>query len=72
LIEAKADGPSTIVRVDGNLGYAFNQYASLKGGLNVMKFTSGDGSQTLNPGFGLQTSGECQHICRLTFLTLKD
>lgn len=52
LIEAKSEGTANIVRLDGNLGYAFNKYVNLKGGLNVMKFTKGEIFKDLNPGFG--------------------
>lgn len=50
---------ATIGRLDGNVGYAFNKYINLKGGLNAMKFirqteidsTPGLGYQA---GFGFQ------------------
>lgn len=60
LMEAKSESSVNIARVDGNLGYAFNKYVNLKGGLNVIKFTSGDGLKDLNPGFGYQASAGFQ------------
>jgi hypothetical protein len=56
LIETKDESSANIARVDGNLGYAFNKYVNLKGGLNVMKFTSSNGVKDLNAGFGFQAS----------------
>lgn len=57
LIEAKFERSANIARLDGNLGYAFNKFVNLKGGLNVMKFTSGgEVIEDLNPGFGYQAS----------------
>lgn len=56
MIEAKAERSSNMVRVDGNLGCAFNKYVNLKAGLNATKFTSGDGVKDLNPGVGFQAS----------------
>lgn len=56
LIEAKSESSANIARVDGNLGYAFNKYVNLKGGLNAMKFTSGNGVKDLDVGFGYQAS----------------
>ena len=55
-IEAKAESTANIARIDGNLGYAFNKYVHLKGGLNAMKFTSGNGVKDLNAGLGFQAS----------------
>jgi hypothetical protein len=56
LIEAKVDSSVNIVRLDGNLGYAINKHINLKGGLNTMKFTSGDTVKDFNPGLGYQLS----------------
>jgi hypothetical protein len=56
LIEAKSGSSANIARIDGNLGYAFNPYVNLKGGLNAMKFTSGNGLKDLDAGFGYQAS----------------
>lgn len=56
LMEAKNESSANLARVDGNLGYAFNKYVNLKGGLNVAKFTSGSGVKELNAGFGFQAS----------------
>ncbi len=46
-----------LVRLDGNLGTALNRTVSIKGGINVSKFTNGGFQvQQLNPGLGLQAS----------------
>lgn len=42
-------------RIDGNLGYAFNEIWNWKGGLNFSKFVSGE-LKELEGSFGLQTS----------------
>ncbi len=56
LIEMKSESSANIARIDGNLGYAFNNYVNLKGGLNIMKYYTGEGLKNLNPGFGYQAS----------------
>ncbi len=56
LMEAKSESTANLARLDGNLGYALNKYVNLKGGLNVIKFTSGNGVKDMNPGLGLQAS----------------
>lgn len=50
--ESSAD----MVRVDGNLAYAFTDILSIKGGLNISKLTGKDSADDLNAGIGLQGS----------------
>lgn len=56
IMEAKTTSSANLVRIDGNIGYAFNNFVNLKGGLNVMKFTSGNGFEDFNAGLGFQAS----------------
>ena len=61
IMESKNNGTSAnIARIDGSLAYAFNKYVNLKGGLNIIKFTSGKGVKDLNPGLGFQASAGLQ------------
>ncbi len=55
-MEARKDRSANIARADGNLGYAFNNNVNLKGGLNILKFTSGTDLKDLNSGIGFQGS----------------
>jgi len=45
-----------LVRADGNLAYAFNPVVSLKGGLNVSKFTKTEQLAKLDPNVGAQAA----------------
>lgn len=67
LMEAKTESSANLARIDGNLGYAFNKYVNLKGGLNVVKFTTGSGVKELNPGVGFQASVGVQVTRNLGF-----
>ena len=42
-----------MLRADGNVGYAFNEIISIKGGLNISDFTNSELNK-LKPSFGLQ------------------
>lgn len=42
-----------MIRADGNVGYAFNEIMSIKGGLNISDFTDSEVDQ-LKPSIGLQ------------------
>lgn len=55
-MDIKNEGTTTgAVRADGNLAYAFNKTANIKGGLNLSKLTSGSNSNKLNPALGFQS-----------------
>ncbi len=56
VMEVKRGSSATLVRLDGNIGYALNNFINLKGGLNLMKFTSGGDLKDLNAGLGYQAS----------------
>ena len=49
----------TLARLDGSLGYAFNSFAYLKGGLNLSKFVS-KGISELEPALGYQAGAGYQ------------
>lgn len=50
------DVSAGIVRVDGNLAYAFTPIFNIKGGLNISQFTSDEELRKLNAGIGFQSS----------------
>jgi hypothetical protein len=57
MLEEKTDDVSmNMLRVDGNLAFAFNQFLNIKGGINIMKITTGKGTENLNAGIGYQAS----------------
>ncbi len=43
-----------IVRLDGNLAYGINEKLNVRGGINLTKYTQGDGANELRPGTGAQ------------------
>ena len=45
---------ANLVRIDGNLAYAFNDKINAKAGINMSKFTSGRGFDELDASIGLQ------------------
>ena len=58
-LNIKEEGSNAnLMRVDGNLAYAFTNTLNLKGGLNLAKFTSTDGgwAQNMDAAIGFQAS----------------
>lgn len=47
---------ATLLRLDGNAGYAFTEIVSMKAGLNFSKFTNGRYIKELSPSLGFQIS----------------
>lgn len=45
---------ANLARLDGNVAYSFTQILNIKGGLNLSKFTSGEGVSKLDPSIGFQ------------------
>lgn len=49
------EGTSTaVMRLDGNLAYAFADFVNVKGGINISDVTSGESAQNINAGIGFQ------------------
>ena len=54
-IDIKNQGTkSGLIRLDGNLAYAFTSFVNVKGGLNLSKFTSDGNMAKLDPSLGFQ------------------
>lgn len=54
-IEMKNNGVSVaVMRLDGNMAFAFNSIVNAKGGLNISKITKGDTDNKFAPAIGLQ------------------